>query len=61
MIGIEFLADGKKVRQQLMDDYGFITGSSNPDILRLLPPLSVSMREAELFIEALTSVLKKMG
>lgn len=61
MIGIEFLTEGKKVRQQLLDDYGFITGSSNPDILRLLPPLSVSMREAELFIEALTSVLKKMG
>jgi len=60
MLGVEFKVDGKKVRQQLMDEFGFITGFSNPDILRILPPLNLNITDANFFIDSLTSLLKKM-
>ncbi len=58
MLGIEFLVDGKTVRQKLIDQFAFITGFSSPDILRILPPLSLKMQQAELFISAMKSLLK---
>jgi len=60
MLGIEFVSDGKKVRQQLMDEYGFITGFSNPDIVRILPPLNLNMTDARIFIDSLSALLKSL-
>lgn len=53
LIGIEFAEDCKEIHKKLLDNK-IITGtSSNPKILRLLPPLCVTKQEIDLLIDAL--------
>ncbi|CAN5235511.1 aminotransferase class III-fold pyridoxal phosphate-dependent enzyme [soil metagenome] len=57
LIGIEFTDNCKAVHQKLLDKK-IITGtSSNPKVLRLLPPLMVSKADIDLLIEALQAAL----
>jgi acetylornithine aminotransferase len=56
MIGIEFKFPVKDLRQKLLFDYGIFTGVSGPNILRLLPPLSLSLQEANQFLMAFEEV-----
>lgn len=58
MLGIEFDSDAKAVRQKLINEYGFITGFSNPDILRILPPLNVSKEDAAKFVAAVREIVE---
>jgi len=60
MLGIEFEVSGKKVRNELMEKCGFITGFSNPEVLRILPPLNITMKDAEFFVKSLKLLLKRM-
>lgn len=58
MIGIEFPFAVRELRQVLMEEEQILTGvSSNPNVLRLLPPLTISKREATTFIHALKNAL----
>jgi acetylornithine aminotransferase len=60
MIGIEFnKISGKEVRQSLINDFGIITGFSGPDTLRILPPLNITKEDANIFLDAIISILKK--
>ncbi|HAM99879.1 MAG TPA: aspartate aminotransferase family protein [Marinilabiliales bacterium] len=59
MIGINFSISGKRVRQLLLDDFGIITGFSDPDTLRILPPLTLTLEDCERLIEALRKTLTK--
>ncbi len=53
LIGIEFAENCQAVHQKLLENK-IITGtSSNPNVLRLLPPLCVKKEEIDLFIKAL--------
>lgn len=53
LLGIEFSENCKEIHQKLLNQK-IITGtSSNPKVLRLLPPLCVKKEEIEQFIEAL--------
>lgn len=53
LLGIEFAENCKPVHQKLLDKK-IITGtSSNPKVLRLLPPLCVTTEQIDLLIEAL--------
>ncbi len=53
LIGIEFAENCKAIHQKLLENK-IITGtSSNPNVLRLLPPLCVKKEEIDLLIEAL--------
>jgi acetylornithine/succinyldiaminopimelate/putrescine aminotransferase len=55
LIGIEFAENCKAVHQQLLENK-IITGtSSNPKVLRLLPPLSVTKEEVGLMIDVLAA------
>lgn len=59
MIGIEFEKEVGEMRKKLVYDHHIFTGSSsNKNTIRLLPPLCISTKEIELFIEALKEVLK---
>lgn len=53
MLGIEFYVSAKKIRQRLMEQHGIITGFSGADILRILPPLSITKEHAALLINAI--------
>jgi len=53
LLGIEFAGACAPVHKKLLDEK-IITGtSSNPNVLRLLPPLSVNAEEIDLFVEVL--------
>ncbi len=56
MIGMEFKFPIKEIRQRLLFDYGIFTGVSGQNIIRLLPPLSLSIQQANEFLAAFEAV-----
>lgn len=52
MIGMEFKFPIKELRQKLLFDFGIFTGVSGLNIIRLLPPLSLTIQEADQFLHA---------
>ncbi len=56
MIGIEFNFAIKELRNKLLFEHGIFTGFSGQNIIRLLPPLSLSFAQADEFIDAFTKV-----
>ena len=56
MIGIEFKFPVKEMRQELLFEYGIFTGVSGQNIIRLLPPLSLSKEQADVFLCAFAKV-----
>lgn len=57
MIGLEFEEHIKDIRRKLLYDEHVFTGVSGTNVIRLLPPLSLSMEQACEFIERLKRVL----
>lgn len=58
MIGLEFDQPIKPIREKLLFEHRIFTGSSSdPNVLRILPPLSVGETEVDQFIHALKEVL----
>jgi acetylornithine aminotransferase/acetylornithine/N-succinyldiaminopimelate aminotransferase len=61
LLGLEFKEKAAPIHQALLERR-IITGtSSNPHVLRLLPPLCLTIEEADLFIEALRAVTSDEG
>lgn len=58
MIGIELPAEMKDLRNQLLFEDHIFTGVASPNIIRLLPSLTLSAPEADRFLECLTKRLK---
>ena len=57
MIGLEFEEPIKELRLRLLHEQHVFTGASGTYVLRLLPPLCLSMDEAQEFINRLNKVL----
>ena len=56
LLGVEFRAGKAKAIQEALLDRHIITGtSSDPTVLRLLPPLCLKSDEVDLFVEALNT------
>ncbi|MFT5169083.1 MAG: acetylornithine/N-succinyldiaminopimelate aminotransferase [Saprospiraceae bacterium] len=59
MIGLEFDFPIKELRNNLLFEEKVFTGSSsNPNTMRLLPPLSITKKEADLFVQKLSACLE---
>ena len=58
MIGMEFAEPIKEVRRKLLFEEHVFTGVSGTNVIRLLPPLTLTMQQAEDFIERLKRALK---
>ncbi|MCB0711084.1 MAG: aminotransferase class III-fold pyridoxal phosphate-dependent enzyme [Ignavibacteriae bacterium] len=59
MIGIDFEEDSSSLRRRLLFDHHIFVGSATDKrTLRLLPPLSLSMEEAETFLDRLQHELQ---
>ena len=54
MIGFEMETVLEDVRKVLLNDYKIFTGEAKPNVIRLLPSLSISSSEIDLFLKALT-------
>lgn len=57
MIGIEFSDNIKTLRTRLVKEQHVFTGAASTNILRLLPPLSLTKAEADDFLSRLKQVL----
>lgn len=57
MIGIELDGPQKALRERLLKEQHVFTGASGENVIRLLPPLSLSKAQADEFIERLKKVL----
>ena len=60
MIGIELDMPHKDIRSRLLFDDHIFTGCASTNILRLLPPLCFSKEMADIFVEKLAGVLKRI-
>jgi len=59
MLGIELDFEIKEIRKQLLEKHHIFTGNStNPNLLRILPPLCIKQEELVPFINALKIILK---
>lgn len=58
MIGMEFEEPVKELRTRLLFEQKVFTGVSGTNVIRLLPPLCLSMEEADAFLNRLHNVLK---
>ena len=61
MIGIEYDQSIKALRNALVHDEHVFTGAASTNILRLLPPLTLSLDEAKLAVEHIKRVSKVLG
>ncbi len=61
MIGLEFKSPIKSLRQKLLFDFGIFTGVSGQNIIRLLPPLNLTIQEADQFLTAFKKALKEVA
>ena len=57
MIGMEFEQPIKELRLKLLKEQHVFTGVSGTNVIRLLPPLCLSMEEANEFIDRLKAVI----
>src|SRR5256886_2383409 len=58
LLGLQFAETAKPIHEGLLEQ-NVITGtSSNPNVLRLLPPLCLKESDVDVFVEALTQALR---
>ena len=57
MLGLEFADKAKPIHEALLDRHIIAGTSSDPKVLRLLPPLCLGREEVDLFIESLRTVV----
>ena len=54
MVGVKYDFPVKKLRDKLMHEHHiFVGNASDPNVLRLLPPLNITKAEADVFLQAL--------
>jgi acetylornithine aminotransferase len=59
MLGLEFDFPVAEIRKKLIFKHHIFTGSAkNPNVLRILPPLTLQKEHVDVFIKALNKVLK---
>ncbi|MEL7586912.1 MAG: aminotransferase class III-fold pyridoxal phosphate-dependent enzyme [Prolixibacteraceae bacterium] len=58
MIGMEFEEPVKAIRQRLLEEEAVFTGFSGTNVIRLLPPLTLSLQQADDFLTKFEQVLK---
>ena len=58
MLGLEFDFKVSEIRKKLIyEHYIFTGGSSNENLIRILPPLTIKKKHMDYFFEALEKVL----
>lgn len=57
MIGLEFEEPIKEIRSKLLFEQKVFTGVSGTNVIRILPPLCLSMEEADIFLERMHKVI----
>jgi acetylornithine/N-succinyldiaminopimelate aminotransferase len=58
MLGFDVPSDKPNLRSELLNNHKILTGEAKPNIIRLLPSLALSKQEADIFLQAMTHLLK---
>lgn len=59
LLGIKLDISAKEIQKKVLEK-GVITGTSdNPNVLRIMPPLTITKKEADLFLGVLSDALKE--
>ncbi len=62
MLGVEFDFEVAEIRKKMIfDKHIFTGGAANKRLLRILPPLSVSKSQIEVFVDVLKEVLNEIN
>jgi acetylornithine aminotransferase len=59
MLGIDFMPQFAGIRNQLLFEYRIFTGGAKNNVMRLLPPLSITKIEVDHFLNALKEAINK--
>lgn len=60
MIGFNVPGELKDLRKKLLWDHHIFTGEAKPDVIRLLPSLALTKKEADVFLEPLKKELEHL-
>lgn len=58
MLGFDVPTDRPNLRNELLNEHKILTGEAKPNVIRLLPSLALSKQEADIFLNAMTHLLK---
>jgi acetylornithine/N-succinyldiaminopimelate aminotransferase len=62
MLGVEFDFDVNELRKKMIIEKHIFTGNAkNPNLLRILPPLTIKKEAIDVFVAALTASLEELG
>ena len=59
MIGFDTAYPARELRAQLLQDFGVVTGGAGPQTVRLLPPLTLTMPQAEEIRDAVAAAIAR--
>ena len=59
MLDIDFMPSFSTIRNQLLFDYHIFTGGARNNVMRLLPPLTITKKEADHFLHALKEAVSQ--
>ncbi|HEX5150355.1 MAG TPA: aminotransferase class III-fold pyridoxal phosphate-dependent enzyme [Parafilimonas sp.] len=60
MIGFDVPEDIKELRKKLLHDYFIFTGEAKPNVIRLLPALNITRKQADEFLDTLKDAIAEM-
>ena len=60
MIGFDVPAHLKDLKKTLLHQFNVFTGESKPNVIRLLPSLALSKKQADEFLDALNEALESL-
>jgi acetylornithine/N-succinyldiaminopimelate aminotransferase len=61
MIGFDVPEEIKDLKKKLLNDFNVFTGEAKPNVIRLLPSLALSRKQADEFLEALNEAISEMS
>lgn len=60
MVGFDVPEELKDLRKSLLHDYNIFTGEAKPNVIRLLPALSITRKQLDEFLEALQEAISAL-
>lgn len=60
MIGFDVPDDLKDLRKKLLNDFFIFTGEAKPNVIRLLPSLALTRKQADEFLDALQEAIEEL-
>jgi acetylornithine aminotransferase len=60
MIGFDVPENLKGLKKKLLEDHNVFTGEAKPNVIRLLPSLALSRKQADEFLEALKDAIQEL-